>query len=670
MFAKFFTALIALLMMISPTLPHLLGLPAIPSGQELNLEERFELTWADEFDGDELDKSVWQTEWWVTERKGGFWHEDMISVKDGNLIITTAYFDEPLENRYLDKWGDKIDFKEYKPGWYSACITTNGSFEQTYGYYECRCILPKSAGMWSAFWMMNEGVYNVDGSGKDGTEVVRIIKYDKNWKRVGSGSIYSEEGWDYEIRCPFDYGCVNMTEQNGILYVFTSREGYIDAWYGRGHQGMMLISLNEKTMETKIVEADLNHSFTQFIDSDEKWLYLYELSEGSRATILSRLQPETAGSYKKIPVLHYGGYRTSVWSIPTYAYADDVAVSDHSVLGVGYSIDQSMYDNADNSDFNIYLTVTPKDSFTEADTKLIWLTDYKEKVNSFYNLSLAKVNDNRFMVMWEEVQGTEQRVAYDSSNPNDPFSGGKLHYLFVDSNGNKVSKEFTASASASQCRPIMNDSKMIYCASVGNAVCFYTINAETGELNKKIFRVAGEQISWKMEGKTLTYSGKGALKVKPYEYLDNVGIGEVVIRDGITEIGSGVFQDIKTYDVVIPPSVTKIADDAFFEYGPDYYYLRKRILGYKGTCAETYAEKKDIPFVPSVFLGDTDLDEKVTILDATAIQRTLASLPTNSYDEKAADADEDGKVTILDATAIQRHLASLPTNQNIGELMG
>lgn len=568
------------------------------------------------------------------------------------------------EGGYMRVYVDKKNYTEFKTVYIEY-------YDEKLNILSKKSIEPELP-MWGGFYAAKEAYYLVEGQDnsdcKDGTEVVRIIKYDKNWKRVGSGSIYSEKGWDYEIRCPFDYGCVNMTEQNGILYVFTSREGYIDAWYGRGHQGMMLISLNEKTMETKIVEANFNHSFTQFIDSDEKWLYLYEESDGERATILSRLQPESAGSYKIIPVLHYGGQRTSGWSIPTYASADDVAVSDHSVLGVGCSIDQSMYDNADNySDFNIYLSVTPKDSFTEADTKLIWLTDYKEKFISFYNPSLAKVNDNRFMVMWEEVEH-KRRVSYDESNPNDPFSGGKLHYLFVDSNGNKVSKEFTASASASQCRPILNDSKMIYCASVDGAVCFYTINAETGELNKKIFRVAGEQISWKMEGKTLTYSGKGALKVKPYKYLDNV-ISEVVIRDGITEIGSGVFQDIKTYDVVIPPSVTKIADDAFFEYGPDYYYLRKRILGYKGTCAETYAEKKDIPFVPSVFLGDTDLDENVTILDATAIQRTLASLPTNSYDKKAADADEDGKVTILDATAIQRHLASLPTNQNIGELM-
>ena len=69
-------------------------------------------------------------------------------------------------------------------------------------------------------------------------------------------------------------------------------------------------------------------------------------------------------------------------------------------------------------------------------------------------------------------------------------------------------------------------------------------------------------------------------------------------------------------------------------------------------------------------VGDSDTDKSVTILDATAIQRVLASLPVNAYDEKAADADEDGAVTILDATAIQRHLAALPTNPNIGTVKG
>lgn len=78
----------------------------------------------------------------------------------------------------------------------------------------------------------------------------------------------------------------------------------------------------------------------------------------------------------------------------------------------------------------------------------------------------------------------------------------------------------------------------------------------------------------------------------------------------------------------------------------------------------------DHDYVPGqVLLGDADLSGGVTILDATAIQRTLASLEVPSFDEKSADADGDGKVSILDATAIQRWLANLPCNENIGKMI-
>ena len=62
--------------------------------------------------------------------------------------------------------------------------------------------------------------------------------------------------------------------------------------------------------------------------------------------------------------------------------------------------------------------------------------------------------------------------------------------------------------------------------------------------------------------------------------------------------------------------------------------------------------------------GDADGDGKVTILDATAIQRSLAALPVKSLNEKAADVDGDG-LTILDATAIQRYLAGFENTHSI-----
>ena len=59
-------------------------------------------------------------------------------------------------------------------------------------------------------------------------------------------------------------------------------------------------------------------------------------------------------------------------------------------------------------------------------------------------------------------------------------------------------------------------------------------------------------------------------------------------------------------------------------------------------------------------IGDVDLDGAVTILDATAIQRHLASLEALSEEAlKAADCDGVGAVTILDATEIQRYLVGL-----------
>ena len=81
-----------------------------------------------------------------------------------------------------------------------------------------------------------------------------------------------------------------------------------------------------------------------------------------------------------------------------------------------------------------------------------------------------------------------------------------------------------------------------------------------------------------------------------------------------------------------------------------------------------------IPYNPTtptepltIKLGDVDGDSEVTIIDATCIQRKLASISTAKYIEEAADADGDGEVTIIDATCIQRYLVQLPAPDRIGK---
>ncbi len=56
--------------------------------------------------------------------------------------------------------------------------------------------------------------------------------------------------------------------------------------------------------------------------------------------------------------------------------------------------------------------------------------------------------------------------------------------------------------------------------------------------------------------------------------------------------------------------------------------------------------------------GDVDHDGKLSIVDATHIQRMLAALETFSDEQDTlGDYDLDGKVTVVDVTYIQRHLA-------------
>ncbi len=68
-------------------------------------------------------------------------------------------------------------------------------------------------------------------------------------------------------------------------------------------------------------------------------------------------------------------------------------------------------------------------------------------------------------------------------------------------------------------------------------------------------------------------------------------------------------------------------------------------------------------------VGDVDGDGKVTIYDASAIQRHLAGMAVSVFITEVADADGDGKITIYDASAIQRYLAGMPANAAIGKFL-
>ncbi len=83
-------------------------------------------------------------------------------------------------------------------------------------------------------------------------------------------------------------------------------------------------------------------------------------------------------------------------------------------------------------------------------------------------------------------------------------------------------------------------------------------------------------------------------------------------------------------------------------------------VSYKGFSKTFEVIVSDSSIKPELIIGDVDDDGRVTIIDATFIQRHIAQLTTIDVDRlECADTDKDGKVSIIDATMIQRFIAQL-----------
>jgi len=70
--------------------------PTQPDGPDLDMG-KFELVWADEFDGTSLDKSIWSGHYiWQGEgyqRDTSWWDMEHVKIENGNLVILAEYKD-------------------------------------------------------------------------------------------------------------------------------------------------------------------------------------------------------------------------------------------------------------------------------------------------------------------------------------------------------------------------------------------------------------------------------------------------------------------------------------------------------------------------------------------------------------------------------------------------
>ena len=134
-------------------------------------------------------------------------------------------------------------------------------------------------------------VYGQNNHGSDKTkEVVRVVKYDDDWNKLGQCSIANENVYE-----PFAAGPLHMAESDGILYIHTSRYLYWDAEKDVArihHEVNLTYVVDEDSMECVMREAPgdwVSHSFAQYILSDGEYVYRLDLGDGNpRAVNLAK----------------------------------------------------------------------------------------------------------------------------------------------------------------------------------------------------------------------------------------------------------------------------------------------------------------------------------------------------------------------------------------------
>lgn len=118
-------------------------------------------------------------------------HTDFTKIKSTDELHAEKWVASPHGFRAYEYWCDKmLEFTEngliihsekrtdhrceickVSNGIFTGGIETRNTFEQAFGYFEARVVVPRGTGMWSAFWLQSDGTFKVGNGGKDGSEI-------------------------------------------------------------------------------------------------------------------------------------------------------------------------------------------------------------------------------------------------------------------------------------------------------------------------------------------------------------------------------------------------------------------------------------------------------------------------------------------------------------------
>ena len=302
----------------------------------------------------------------------------------------------------------------------------------------------------------------------DATEVIRVVRYDKSWNRLGAASLYGAN-----TAIPFEEGSLRMVQSGDFLYIHTCHEMY-HLLNGINQQANLMLAVRISTMEVEECfdsvgdssDGYVGRSFNQFIAADEDAILSVDHGNAyPRAVVLSRYALKTEESI-------FANNCVSVETLPIAGESGDYntgtsvggfEVSATSYLIAGNSADRAVNENM-NAVRNIFVTSTLKTRFSADGTRYIWITNYPTDDSSYFGqVSTPHIVtvENGFLLLWTVK--------------------GRLNYVFLDDNGDMIGEIMSADAALSDCKPIVADGAVYWYCTQNSAPVFYCIDPEEPE---------------------------------------------------------------------------------------------------------------------------------------------------------------------------------------------
>ena len=333
------------------------------------------------------------------------------------------------------------------------------------------------------FYRGNEYNYLIFGNynykNNDNKEVIRIVKYDRDFNELGRLSVKGA----YTVR-PFGVGSLRCAEIGSTVLVHTARLRY------DGHQSSLTIAFNKDTMS--LINADdlgafqrnhVSHDFNQFVMADCNEFITVDHGDGHpRSILVSWLRTEKAEPEIGSPAPGGGFYvidrgmfspsrKKEILNIPGETGDNWTGVSIGSAANMAnkvlVGVNRFDYSKIKTDEFykdyrDVVLYSLDKNTLEVTENKY---TDHtKGKEITYTAPKMVKLDDTRVMLIWNKLNKYDRSV---------------LQYLIVDENGNRLSEIKTVKGiMIADEAPILFDGKVVWSQYKGGRLVLNSLPLE------------------------------------------------------------------------------------------------------------------------------------------------------------------------------------------------